>query len=72
MAEAKIVLSLSMKEAGVLLKILDNVGGNPLGPRGEADSIRYALIGVGIVPTGELESCVGYKGLPALYFNDRW
>ena len=64
MARAEIVLELSGKEAGVLLKVLENIGGNPQGPRGAIDSISSALKRLGIVAT--------VSGSGGFRLDDRW
>lgn len=53
MAKAEVTLDLSGIEAGVLLEILNHVGGRPEGVRGAADSIKQALERLGIEPIGE-------------------
>ncbi len=58
MASAKVVLELSGKEAGVLLRILGKVGGEPSGPRGAVDSIIEALKRLGIDPVGQTSGSV--------------
>ena len=55
MAKAEVILELSGIEAGVLLTILNHVGGYSEGPRAAADSIRYALNRLNIQSVGKVE-----------------
>lgn len=66
MARAEVILELTGKEAGVLLRILMRIGGDPNGPRGAADSIAAALNRLGISPVGKME-----KG-PGVVFTKEW
>jgi hypothetical protein len=54
MATAKTIpnveLELTAKEASVLLAVLNKIGGDPCGPRGQCDNINNALTGVGVRP----------------------
>lgn len=61
MARAEVVLELSGKEAGVLLKILGRVGGSPSGPRGAADSIQESLKRLGLVPIGHVSGEISFN-----------
>jgi hypothetical protein len=39
-------LSLSVKEAQILIALLDNIGGDPKGPRGLLDNVLQALVNI--------------------------
>ncbi len=58
----EVTLVLTGKEAGLLRDILRRVGGPASGPRGEVDSIKEALVGVGI-------ECYGASSDGAIYFT---
>ncbi len=58
MSDEKVLLELSKREAGVLVEILNSVGGCPLGPRGVCDFILTSLEGLGIDGVGEAIGCI--------------
>ena len=53
MLDEKVFLELSAREAGVLVEILNSVGGCPLGPRGVCDFILSSLEKLNINAVGE-------------------
>ena len=64
-----IVLDLTEKEAGALLKVLNNVGGDPKrSPRGLVANIEQALSELDVEPIGQIDSSSSYGG--SLYFRN--
>lgn len=57
-----VVLELTEKDASVLLKVLNNVGGLSSGPRGVIDRIGNALYTAGVQP-------IYTKTVGAIYFR---
>ena len=50
-SSTEIVLRLSEDEASVLNQVINQIGGDPCGPRGVLDEIRLALYRAGVVST---------------------
>lgn len=54
--ERQIVVTMNVRTASILLEILQHIGGNPMGPRGNMDRLREALDSVQILhPVRNLE-----------------
>ncbi len=53
--ETKVTLEMTGEEAEVLLKMFNNIGGDPdRGPRGTIDPLRRALVHAGIKPNDDV------------------
>lgn len=48
-------IEMSVEDAQNIMRICNNIGGNPGGPRGSSDRLSYALMRAGITPNHKME-----------------